>query len=194
MIDAPGFISPGVLMGVELHHRQRPVPRHMGFQQRPGDEVIAPERQQKGTAVEKRVGLPLDGSRRGGMIAVVEQAIAVVDHSHLGEQVAGERILWIVVKDRRSSPDRLRPEAGAGAIGGGRIEGDAPDDGISARRVLAETPAHEGKGAGEGRVAGGRGGGGCGESMVDGFIGQAGVLRIQFVFEPRSFSRSSANK
>jgi hypothetical protein len=45
-------VEPGVLMRVELHERERPVLCGMGFQQRPGDEMIAAERQQEGAAVE----------------------------------------------------------------------------------------------------------------------------------------------
>jgi len=47
MVDALAVVRPGVLMGVELHQRQRPVDGGMRLEQRPGDEMVAAERQQE---------------------------------------------------------------------------------------------------------------------------------------------------
>ena len=51
VVDALAVVEPGVLMRVELHQRQRAVDRGMRLQQRPGDEVVAAERQQEGAAL-----------------------------------------------------------------------------------------------------------------------------------------------
>ncbi len=164
-------VEPGVLMGVELDERQRPMPRDMRLQERPGDVVVAAEGEQEGTFGNQRRGLALD--RRGCLVVVtvVEQAIPIIHHRHLCEEVAVERILRVVVEDRGGAPDRLRSEAGAGSVGCGSVEGDAPDDHICAADVLAEPSAHEGESAGIGRV--GRGGrqARCGEGVVDGLSG-----------------------
>jgi hypothetical protein len=96
--------------------------------------------------------LPLDRRRRFLVIAVVEQAVAVVDDREILEQVEAERILWIDVEDRRGAADRLRAEARARPVGDGRVEGDTPDHGIRPLHVLAEPAAHEGERAGIGRL------------------------------------------
>jgi hypothetical protein len=101
------------------------------------------------------------------VVAVVEQAVAVIDDGHLCEEIALERILRIVVEDRRCPADRLRPEPGARPVGGCGIEGDAPDDRIGTRQILGETAAHERQCAGKRRVRRGRGQAFCSEGMVD---------------------------
>ena len=167
MVDALAVVEPGVLMGVELHHGQRPVLGGMGFQERPGDEMVAAKRQQEIGRRQQLGGFLLDGRRRLPVIAVVEQAVAVIDHRHLGEEIAAEGVLRIVVEDGGGAPDRLRSETGAGAIGGGGIEGNAPDDRIRALHLLGVFAAHEGQRAGIGRVGRRRGQGFRGECMVD---------------------------
>ncbi len=176
VIDPASVVEPGVLMGVEMHERERTMLGGMGFEQRPGDEMIAAERKQEGAAVENGAGLPLDCRRCLGVIAIVKQAVAIVDHRHLGEEIAMERILRIVVEDRRCATDCLRPEAGARPIGGRGIKRDTPDDGVRALKILGEAAAHEGKRAGKGRVGGRRRQVRGGEGVIDGFIGHGWVL------------------
>ncbi len=48
VVDALAVVEPGILMRVELHERQRAVLGRMRLEQRPGDVVIAAERQQEG--------------------------------------------------------------------------------------------------------------------------------------------------
>lgn len=104
--------------------------------------MIAAERQKEGAAVEDDICLSFDSGRRVLMIAIVEQAIAVVDHGHFGEEIAVEGILRIIVEDRRSAADRLRPETCARPVRCGGIEGDAPDGDVDAGELLGEAAAH----------------------------------------------------
>ena len=167
VVDALAVVEPGVLMRVELHQRQRPVDRGMRLEQRPGDEMVAAERQQERAGFEQFRRLALDRARRLLVVAVVEQAIAIVDHGELFEQVAVERILRIVVEDRGGAADRLRAEARARPVGHGGVEGNAPDDRVRALHVLGIFAPHEGERPGIGRVAGAAERAARGEGVVD---------------------------
>ena len=79
VVDALAVVVPGVLMRVELHQRQRAVDRRMRLQQRPGDEMVAAERQQEGAGLQDLGRLALDRARRLLVVAAVEQAVAIVD-------------------------------------------------------------------------------------------------------------------
>ena len=144
-------------MRVELHQRQRPVDRRMRLEQRPGDEMVAAERQQERAGLQELRRLALDRRRRLLVVAAVEQAVAIVDDRQRLEQVAVERILRVVVEDRRGAADRLRPEARARPVGDGGVERNAPDDRVRALHVLGISAAHEGQRAGIGRIAGAAG-------------------------------------
>ena len=80
VVDALAVVGPGVLMRVELHQRERAMHCSMRLEQRPGDEVIAAERQQERAALQQLRRLALDRRRRLLVVAAVEQAIAIVDH------------------------------------------------------------------------------------------------------------------
>ncbi len=129
--------------------------------------MVAAERQQERAGSQNPAGFALDGRRRLLMVAVVEQAIAVVDHRHRLEQVAAKRILRIVVEDRRRAPDRLRSETRPRPVRHRRVEGNAPDHGIGALGILGIAAAHEGEGAGIGRIACRAGRLACDESVID---------------------------
>ncbi|MHC2541158.1 hypothetical protein ACVINY_001806 [Sinorhizobium meliloti] len=118
--------------------------------------MVAAERQQVGARLQDFRRLALDGLGSPRMVAVVEQAIAVIDRRHVGKQVTLERILRIVVEDRRCTADRLRPEACAGAIRRGCIERNSPDDRLHTLELLGVFPPHEGKDAGMRRIGGRR--------------------------------------
>ena len=130
--------------------------------------MVAAERQQERAGLEQLSGFALDRGRRLLVIARVEQAVAIIDHREPCEQVALERILRVVVHDRRGAADRLRAEARARPVGDRRIEGDTPDDRIRALHVLRIAAAHERQRPGIGRVAGGAGGFRGREGVVDG--------------------------
>src|SRR5690606_35487078 len=83
---------------------------------------------------------------------IVERAVAMVDHGHGGEGIDAEGILRVAVEDRRGAADRLRPEARARPVGDGRVEGDAPDHRVDARKLAAVAPAHEGQRPAIGRL------------------------------------------
>ena len=89
-----------------------------------------------------------------------------------------ERILRVVVEDRRCPADRLRPEARAGPVGGGGIEGNAPDDGIDVLQVLRVAAAHEGEDAGMRRVRRSAFERFRGNRVIDGLVGQFVLLKI----------------
>ena len=152
-------IEPGVLMGVEMNERKRPVDRSVGLEKGPGDEMVAAEGQQKSAGLENLCSLALDRCRRLLMVAVVEQAVAIVDDAHRFEQIAAERILRVVVEDRRSPANSLRTEPGPRPVGNCSIEGNSPDDSVGASHILCEFASHEGQRPGVGRVA-------CGASRL----------------------------
>ena len=102
-------------------------------------------------------------------LPVVEQAVAIVDDSHLFEQIAVERILRVIVEDRGGAAYRLRSETGAWPVGDGGIERNAPDDSVGAFHGLGVFPPHEGQRPGIGRIAGAAGEAARGEGVVDGF-------------------------
>ena len=56
-------VGPGVLVRVELHQRQRPVFLGMRLEQRPGDEMVAAEREEVHVGVEDRRAPPPRSSR-----------------------------------------------------------------------------------------------------------------------------------
>ena len=153
VVDALAVVVPRVLVGIELHQRQRPVDRRMRLEQRPGDEMIAAQRQQKGAGVEQS-GSPRarswpassDGCRCRAGSRHSRPRRACSNRSRV------KRILRIVVEDRRGAPDRLRSEAGARPVGHGRVEGDAPDHGVGTLHVLRVFAPHEGERAGIGRL------------------------------------------
>ena len=53
VVDALAVVGPGVLMGVELHQGQRSMNGGMRLEQRPGDEMVAAERQQEGAGLSR---------------------------------------------------------------------------------------------------------------------------------------------
>src|SRR4051794_8168784 len=116
--------------------------------------MIAAERQQKSAAIEDRFRLPLDRRRRLLMIAVVEQAISIIDDGHFSEEIAVKRILRVVVEDRRRAADCLWPEARPRPVGCRSVKGNTPDDGVNALERFGETPTHERERAGKSRIAG----------------------------------------
>ena len=139
-------------MGVELDEGEGPVALGMGPEEGVGDEVVAAEGDEARAASDDLPRLRGDrcGNRRRP--AVVERAVAVVDHGEGGERVDAERILRIAVEDRRGTPDRLRPEAGARPVGDGAVEGDAEDHRIDPGELPAVAPAHEGQRPAIGRL------------------------------------------
>src|SRR5437867_3352970 len=86
------------------------------------------------------------------------------------EQVARERVLRIIVEDRRGATDRLRPEARAGTIGDGGVKGNAPYHGVRAPHVLGVFAPHERQRAGIGRLERRARLGTGGEGVVDLFV------------------------
>ncbi|SUW28380.1 Uncharacterised protein [Brucella abortus] len=102
------------------------------------------------------------------MIAIVEQAVAIIDDSEILEKITLERILRIVVEDRRGAPDRLRAEACAGPVGNGGIERNAPDNCFRAFERLGVSAPHEGQDARMGWVGGRTGQAAGSDRMVDG--------------------------
>ena len=145
-------VGPGVLVRVELHQRQRPVFLRMRLQQRPGDEMVAAEREEMHVGVEDRARLRLDRLGDGQRAVQVERHVAVVDGGEVVEDVDAERILRVAVEDRRGAADRLRAEAGARPVGHRHVERDAEDGEVDAGQVAAVAPPHEGERAGIGRV------------------------------------------
>ena len=75
----PGIVRPEVAVGVELHQRQRPVLRRMRPEQRPGDEMVPPERQELRPARDHLRRRRLDRGRHALGMVRVEHGVAAVD-------------------------------------------------------------------------------------------------------------------
>src|SRR5690606_7229808 len=101
MVDAVAVIIPGILMGIELDQGQSAVAGGMGLQERPGDKMVAAEREEMGAARQDRFGLRLNDAGKLGRTAIVEGTVAVIDHRHVGEEIESERVLRIAAEDRR---------------------------------------------------------------------------------------------
>ena len=89
VVDALAVVVPCVLMRVELHQRQRAVLGRVRLQQRPGDEMVAAERQQERAGLQEFGCFALDRSRRLLMVAAVEQAVAIVDDRQMSRTGRG---------------------------------------------------------------------------------------------------------
>ena len=122
--------------------------------------MVAAEAHQMHACRQDRRCLGRDVARDLGMAAVVEAAVAIVDHGECGERVTAERVLRVAVEDGRGPPDRLRPEAGARAVGDGGVERDAPDRDVDPSEIAAVAAAHEGQRAAIGRLLASRPGAG----------------------------------
>ena len=174
-------VAPGVLMRVELHQRQRPVFLRMRLQERPGDEMVAAEREEMHVGVEDRARLRLDRLGDGQRIVQVERHVAVIDRREVGEDVEAEGILRVAVEDRRGAADRLRAEARARPVGHRHVERDAEDREVDAGQVAAVAPAHERERAGIGRVVRAALQRGGAEGVIDrrlaGCVGHDGAIR-----------------
>src|SRR5690606_5249466 len=107
MVDPASIVKPGVLMRVELNKGQRPVPCRMSLQDRPGDEMIAAHRHEESAAGGEFRRLTLDCGGGLLMVAIVEQAVAIIDDGQVLEKIGSEGILRIIVEDRRCAADGL---------------------------------------------------------------------------------------
>ena len=116
VVDPAAIIGPGVLVCVELNQCQWSVFGGVRFEERIGDEMIAAEREQVGSAAMISLAVASIASGNAGRHAEIERAVAIVDDRQRFERVEAEGILRIAVEDRRSPADRLRPKAGAGAV------------------------------------------------------------------------------
>ena len=96
-------------------------------------------------------GLCLDRGRDFGRPAIVEGAVAIVDHGERLEGIETEGILRVAVEDRRGAADRLRSEPAAGPVRGRGVEGNPPDHSVGAGQVTGIAPPHEGQRAAIGR-------------------------------------------
>jgi hypothetical protein len=147
-------VRPGVLVRIELDESERPILGRVSLQERPGDEVVAAQREEVHIGIEHAPHLRRNGIRDRVGAMKIERDVAVVHNGEFPEDVDPERILRIAVEDGRGAADRLRPEAGARAVGDGHVERDAEHGEIHAGEVAAVTAAHERQRAGIGRVGG----------------------------------------
>ncbi|MCY1299748.1 hypothetical protein D9M70_492870 [compost metagenome] len=145
-------VRPGVAVRVEVHQRQRAVHLGVGLEQRVADEVVAAQGQQAAAGGEDAVGMRRDAP--GGVLrqAVVEVAVAVVDHRQVVEGIELPGPVALPGRLHRGGADRPRAEAAAGAVGGGGVERHAADHQVDAAQVARITAAHEAGDAGVGRL------------------------------------------
>src|SRR5690606_10167044 len=86
------------------------------------------------------------------VVAIIEQAVAIVDHRQFLEQIGREGILRIIVEYGRRPTDRLGTETSPRPVGNGGTEGDAPNHGSCPGDLLGKAAPHEGKRPGIGGV------------------------------------------
>jgi len=126
---------PGVGVGVEVDHRDPPVPEDVGHALHVGigNRVVPAENH----GDRARAGDLLDGplQRRQGDLDVPGEHLHVagVEHPQVAQTVGpqGQRRTCPVVRKVVGHPDRLRPEAGARPVGGAAVERCAEDDDVS---------------------------------------------------------------
>ena len=109
MRDA-AVVGPCVLVCIEVHQRQTPVPGRVRLEQRIGDEVVAAEGEELRLALDDLPGLRRDRIGEALRLRVVEGRVAIIYHRQRRERVEAERVLRVAVEDRRGPADRRRPE------------------------------------------------------------------------------------
>ena len=137
-------------MRIELDDRERAMLGRVDLKQRPGDEVIAAERQQRGVGGQHFGRGLADRLRNFHRAAGVEEAIAVVDDRKVFKHIAFPRPGPRPGEMRRGGADGAGAEARAGATRGGQIERNAHDGDIDARQVARVAATHERESAGKG--------------------------------------------
>ena len=140
----PGIVGPEVAVGVELDQRQRPVLRGMRPQQRPGDEMVAAERQQLRARGDHLGRRRLDrraprvagwcGSSKASPRSTTASASQQVEAPGKGLEL-GEL--------HRGGADRPRPEPAAGAVGHRGVVGKAHHRDVDAGEVAGVAAAQE---------------------------------------------------
>ncbi|MNN41949.1 hypothetical protein D3C81_1560970 [compost metagenome] len=161
-------------MGVEVDQRQRAVLGGVGFEQRVADEVVAAQGEHGRAGFEDARGVGLDQFRGVLRDAVVEGAVAVVDHRQVVEGVELPGVVAGPGHLHRGGADGARSEAAAGAVGGGGVEGHAAHHQVHATQVAAVAPAHEAGDAG----VGGFGSGAIEAVAGDGLVVVEGVVHL----------------
>ena len=124
-----GAVLPGIDVRVEVHQRHLAVDREMRLQQRQADEVIATQTNHACALCDQCAGLRMGAGDHLGRGARTERHIARI-HAHASRQYARrprpQRITELT-RQRRLLADSPRPEARAGPVGGGEVEGYAED-------------------------------------------------------------------
>ena len=160
-------VAPGVLMRIELHQRERPVFLGMRFKQRPGDKMVAAEREEVDVSLDDRSRLRLDLASNGQRVMGIEGDIAVVDRRKLLVEIEAKRVLRIAVENGRRAADRLRTEARPRPVRDRNVERDPEDREVDAGQIAAVTPPHERQCAGKCRIVRAAFQSGGAERMVD---------------------------
>src|SRR5207253_9940586 len=102
-----------------MDQRQRSVLSGVGLEQRIADEVVTAKGQHCATRREDFLGMGLDTVRYRLRRAVIEVAIAVVDHGQMVEGVEGPRPMPFPGDPGRGTANPPWPEARARAVAGG---------------------------------------------------------------------------
>ena len=130
MVQATLVVGPGVGVCVEVDERQRAVLGRVSTQDRVGDEVVAAEGHHLGTVGEDLGAVSFDSLDSVGGMAVVDEAVAVVDHGEVGERVEAEGVGVELGKTRRRRPDGAWAETCAGPVRRRHVERDARHDDV----------------------------------------------------------------
>ena len=139
----------GVGVRVEVQHGDPPGPRLLDHAGRvgPGDRVVAAKDQRDGARPRHRVHRRLQVPDRPRGVAGEHLDVARVVHPQVRQPVGAQRQgrPRSVVREVTGLADVLRPESGAGTVGGPAVERRAEDHHVGAReggRVGPVAPGH----------------------------------------------------
>ena len=134
----------GVGVRVEVDHRDPAVAEHVGHPLGVGvgDGVVAAEHDRDRAGAGHLLDRRLEGGQRALDVAGVHLHVAGVDDAQVLQAVGAQRQAGprAVVGQVVLLPDRLRPEARPGSVGGAAVEGRAEDHDVrvGVRRGLVE--------------------------------------------------------
>ena len=92
VVEPSLVIGPGIRVRVEVDQRQRAVLCGVGSQYRVGDEVVAAECHHLRIVSEDVGAVGFDALDGFGGVAVVDEAVAVVDDGEVGEGIEAEGV------------------------------------------------------------------------------------------------------
>lgn len=168
VVDKNEIIEKCIMMRIEMKKREGEVFWGMGIEKRKCDEMIEEESKKKWIGFKDFWWLKIDGGGCIGVIEIVEKEVEIIDEREIIEKIKIERILRIVVEDRRGEKDRMREEEWEGKVGKGGIERNEKEKWLREFERIGVSEKNEGKEERMGWVGGRNGKDEGSDRMVDG--------------------------